>query len=529
MPGSGARGCGRCSSISEILEQRGAGRARCGRGHARRRRRSRSARSTPRRTGSPTRSRGRSGSARGDRVLWWGDTSLEAIPVFARPGQDRRGVRAAERRGRRSRRSRPSPSTRRARLLLAGSSHTASRRPNSPRSTRHSVPRGSTRQRRAASTGLASRRRRRARSARHLLHQRQHGAAQGRRALAPRELAAHVSSARPRAPGGGGTVCMFPLFHMAGWTIALGAWQGAAAGALRAGPRRRRRSARRPRPAIARRGSTASPRSGRACWSTAWRGYDLVGARRGRHRHVGHTAGAARRDQGRAAADRDARVLRIDRGGTRRALGRRRPARASPEASACRSRASRCGSTSAARCALRSPFLMDGYFDDPEATAEALRRRLVPHGRSRRARRRRLPVDRRPRPRRDPHRRRDGRAARGRSGARRPSRHRRSRGGRRARRRSGARSSPRSSSCAPGGAPCPTSTRSGRSARAGSRRSSSPAASRSSTRSPAPPPPARSSAPSSSNASRRPSEQPEPAVASMRATPVVDRSGCGRE
>jgi acyl-CoA synthetase (AMP-forming)/AMP-acid ligase II len=25
--------------------------------------------------------------------------------------------------------------------------------------------------------------------------------------------------------GGGGTVCMFPLFHMAGWTIALGTWQ----------------------------------------------------------------------------------------------------------------------------------------------------------------------------------------------------------------------------------------------------------------------------------------------------------------
>src|SRR5262249_41434692 len=24
---------------------------------------------------------------------------------------------------------------------------------------------------------------------------------------------------------GAGTVCMFPLFHMAGWTIALGAWQ----------------------------------------------------------------------------------------------------------------------------------------------------------------------------------------------------------------------------------------------------------------------------------------------------------------
>src|SRR5262249_28388453 len=26
--------------------------------------------------------------------------------------------------------------------------------------------------------------------------------------------------------GGTGTVCMFPLFHMAGWTIALGTWQG---------------------------------------------------------------------------------------------------------------------------------------------------------------------------------------------------------------------------------------------------------------------------------------------------------------
>src|SRR5262249_38400594 len=25
--------------------------------------------------------------------------------------------------------------------------------------------------------------------------------------------------------GGAGTVCMFPLFHMAGWTIALGTWQ----------------------------------------------------------------------------------------------------------------------------------------------------------------------------------------------------------------------------------------------------------------------------------------------------------------
>ena len=62
--------------------ERGRGRARRGRGDARRRvadvRRDRRAA----RTGSRTRSRGM-GVGRGDRVLWWGDTTLEAVPVFA--------------------------------------------------------------------------------------------------------------------------------------------------------------------------------------------------------------------------------------------------------------------------------------------------------------------------------------------------------------------------------------------------------------------------------------------------------------
>ena len=62
--------------------ERGPGRARRGRGHARRRRAHVRRDRRARRTGSRTGCAG-SGIGRGDRVLWWSDTALEAVPVFA--------------------------------------------------------------------------------------------------------------------------------------------------------------------------------------------------------------------------------------------------------------------------------------------------------------------------------------------------------------------------------------------------------------------------------------------------------------
>ena len=70
-------------------------------------------------------------------------------------------------------------------------------------------------------------------------------------------------------------------------------------------------------------------------------------------------------------------------------------------------RSSRCASSDDGEVCVRSAFLMDGYFEHPDATAERAARRLVPHRRPRRARRRGLPLDRRAGPRRAAHRRRD--------------------------------------------------------------------------------------------------------------------------
>ena len=364
-----------------------------------------------RRTGSRT-GCARRGVGRGDRVLWWGDTSLEAVPVFAALAKIGAvfaplNARASRRRGRAR-----SPSTR-----GRGCCSPARRTPTPARelAAAAGIPLLGARSRRPRAATRRGRRARRARPARHLLHERQHRAAQGCRALAPRELAAHVRRRDHARPGGGGTVCMFPLFHMAGWTIALGAWQARRAVHFVRVPDaatllRDHRAPPRGAALLHPGGVGAHPRARRRRATTSRRSSKPTPARRRRRP-------SCCRDQGRAPPHRDARVLRLDRGGPGLQLADadlfRKPGSVGVAQPGVEVRLDERGEV-----CLRSPFLMDGYFDDPDATAEALRRRLVPHRRPRRARRRGLPLDRRPGARRDPHRRRDGRAARGRSGAR---------------------------------------------------------------------------------------------------------------
>ena len=157
---------------------------------------------------------------RGDRVLWWGDTSIEAVPVFAAlakigavfaPLNARASVEEIA----------PVAEYARPRLLLCGESHVEA---GAELATRVDVP---------FSPEIPT------------------GVADGPDASDLDERDPHVifftsgSTGRPKGvvlshrtnwlrtyvgatttPGGAGTVCMFPLFHMAGWTIAMGAWQG---------------------------------------------------------------------------------------------------------------------------------------------------------------------------------------------------------------------------------------------------------------------------------------------------------------
>jgi fatty-acyl-CoA synthase len=157
---------------------------------------------------------------RGDRVLWWGDTTLAAVPVFA--ALSKLGAVFAPLNARASvDEIAPVAEYARPRLLLCAPSHLDAAGELAARVDLPFAPELPT------------------------------GGADAPEVADLDERDPHVifftsgSTGRPKGvvlshrtnwlrtyvgatttPGGAGTVCMFPLFHMAGWTIAMGAWQG---------------------------------------------------------------------------------------------------------------------------------------------------------------------------------------------------------------------------------------------------------------------------------------------------------------
>jgi fatty-acyl-CoA synthase len=169
-------------------------------------------------------------------------------------------------------------------------------------------------------------------------------------------------------PGGRGVVCMFPLFHMAGWTIALGAWQGRrpvhfspADPAVLLETAQRHRAARLYAiPAVWARilehgvGAYDLSALREADTGTSATPPELIVAIREALPHtVTHIFyGSTEAGPATILAPAD---LAAKPGG----VGRPQPA--------CEVRLSERGEV-----CVRNPFLMDGYFDNPEATAEAL-------------------------------------------------------------------------------------------------------------------------------------------------------------
>ena len=160
------------------------------------------------------------GVGRGDRVAWWGDTSLEAVPIFfalARLGAVFAPVNA---------RLGPEEAAQvvgyaRSRLVVVDDAHAHLVQEIDDAVVTHT----------------------------HLADAATRAGAGEVESSAPDELDPHVifftsgSTGRPKgvvlshrasclrsfpplaADSDGGTVCMFPLFHMAGWSLALGCWQ----------------------------------------------------------------------------------------------------------------------------------------------------------------------------------------------------------------------------------------------------------------------------------------------------------------
>jgi fatty-acyl-CoA synthase len=160
------------------------------------------------------------GVGRGDRVLWWSETALEAVPLFAALAKigavfaPLNARSAVEELVAVAQYARP-------KLLLAGTSHLGAgeelaRAAGIPFSA--TVPEGEAGS--GSSTNVDER-------DPHVIFftsgstGRPKGVVLSHRANWLRTFVGATTSA-----GGAGTVCMFPLFHMAGWTIAMGAWQG---------------------------------------------------------------------------------------------------------------------------------------------------------------------------------------------------------------------------------------------------------------------------------------------------------------
>ncbi len=301
---------------------------------------------------------------RGDRVLWWSDTALDAVPVFsalskigavfaplnARATIDE-VVRVAEH-------ARP-------RLLLAGGSHAEQARELARRIdvpfAENGVPEGSST---APNCALDER-------DPHVIFftsgstGRPKGVVLSHRANWLRTFVGATST-----PGGGGTVCMFPLFHMAGWTIAMGAWQGRRAvhfvsspdaGTLLHEVERHRASRLYCIPAV---------------WARVLEhgvgAYDLSSL-------VEADTGTSATPPELLGAIKDAlpgTVTRVFYGSTEAGPGTqlgnddlfRKPGSVGVAQPSVEVRL-----TGSGEVCMRSPFLMNGYFDDPAATATALR------------------------------------------------------------------------------------------------------------------------------------------------------------
>jgi acyl-CoA synthetase (AMP-forming)/AMP-acid ligase II len=301
---------------------------------------------------------------RGDRVLWWSDTALEAVPVFAALAKI--GAVFAPLNARASLAEIVAVAEyARPRLLLCGGSHAElggelARRIDVPFSPE--IPRGDDRP--PDGTELDE-------NDPHVIFftsgstGRPKGVVLSHRANWLRTYVGATTTA-----GGAGTVCMFPLFHMAGWTLAMGAWQG----------RRPVHFVRSP-DAETLLQTTARHRAARLyCIPAVWsrilehgvEGYDLTSLEEA---DTGTSATPPELLTAIKAALPQT-STRVFYGSTEAGPGVqlgdadifRKPGSVGVAQAGVEVRLADNGEVM-----MRSPFLMDGYFDDPDATADALR------------------------------------------------------------------------------------------------------------------------------------------------------------